>query len=107
MTLDLIDPALAGLNADRLARIPQYFDTYIDKGRLPCVAALVARGGQVAHLSFRGATEMGGSRAIDADTIYRIYSMTKPITSVASITRFSATSPNSRTRWCWAMMASW
>ena len=88
MTLDLIDPALAGLNADRLARIPQYFDTYIDKGRLPCVAALVARGGQVAHLSFRGATEMGGSRAIDADTIYRIYSMTKPITSVAAMMLF-------------------
>ena len=88
MTLDLIDPALAGLNAERLARIPQYFDTYIDKGRLPCVAALVARGGQVAHLSFRGATEMGGSRAIDADTIYRIYSMTKPITSVAAMMLF-------------------
>ena len=88
MTLDLIDPVLAGLNADRLARIPQYFDTYIDKGRLPCVAALVARGGQVAHLSFRGATEMGGSRAIDADTIYRIYSMTKPITSVAAMMLF-------------------
>jgi CubicO group peptidase (beta-lactamase class C family) len=88
MTIDLIDPALAGLNAERLARIPQYFDTYIDKGRLPCVAALVARGGQVAHLSFRGATEMGGSRAVDADTIYRIYSMTKPITSVAAMMLF-------------------
>lgn len=88
MTLDLIDPALAGLNADRLARIPQYFDTYIDKGRLPCVAALVARGGQVAHLSFRGATEMGGSRPVDENTIYRIYSMTKPITSVAAMMLF-------------------
>jgi CubicO group peptidase (beta-lactamase class C family) len=88
MTIEVIDPALAGLNAERLARIPQYFDTYIDKGRLPCVAALVARGGQVAHLSFRGATEMGGSRAVDADTIYRIYSMTKPITSVAAMMLF-------------------
>jgi CubicO group peptidase (beta-lactamase class C family) len=88
MTIEVIDPALAGLNAERLARIPQYFDTYIDKGRLPCVAALVARGGQVAHLSFRGATEMGGSRPVDADTIYRIYSMTKPITSVAAMMLF-------------------
>ncbi len=88
MSIELTDPALAGLNADRLARIPAYFDTYVDKGRLPCVAALVARGGQVAHLSFRGATEMGGSRPINENTIYRIYSMTKPITSVAAMMLF-------------------
>ncbi len=88
MDIEKTAPASAGLNADRLARIPAYFDTYIEKGKLPCVAALVARGGQVAHLSFRGATEMGGSRPIDENTIYRIYSMTKPITSVAAMMLF-------------------
>jgi CubicO group peptidase (beta-lactamase class C family) len=88
MDIEKTAPASAGLNADRLARIPAFFDTYIEKGRLPCVAALVARGGQVAHLSFRGATEMGGSRPIDENTIYRIYSMTKPITSVAAMMLF-------------------
>lgn len=88
MDIEKTAPASAGLNADRLARIPAYFDTYIEKGKLPCVAALVARGGQVAHLSFRAATEMGGSRPIDENTIYRIYSMTKPITSVAAMMLF-------------------
>lgn len=88
MDIEKTAPASAGLNADRLARIPAYFDTYIEKGKLPCVAALVARGGQVAHLSFRCATEMGGSRPIDENTIYRIYSMTKPITSVAAMMLF-------------------
>ncbi len=88
MTIELIDPADAGLNADRLARIPAFFDTYVSKGKLPCVAALVARGGQAAHLSFRGATEMGGSRPVDERTIYRIYSMTKPVTSVAAMMLF-------------------
>src|SRR3990167_7126509 len=88
MAIEVIDPVDAGMNAERLARIPAYFEGYVDKGKLPCVAALVARGGQVAHLSFRGATEMGGSRPVDENTIYRIYSMTKPITSVAAMILF-------------------
>ena len=87
-TIERIDPADAGLNAERLKRIPEFFQPYIDKQKLPCVAVLVARGGQVAHLSFQGATEMGGSRPIDENTIYRIYSMTKPITSVAAMMLF-------------------
>lgn len=86
--IETVDPAEAGLSAERLARIPRYFDAYIQKQKLPCAAILVARGGQVAHLSFQGATEMGGSRPIDENTIYRIYSMTKPITSVAAMMLF-------------------
>jgi CubicO group peptidase (beta-lactamase class C family) len=86
--IECVDPAETGLNAERLKRIPAFFDPYIEKQKLPCVAVLVARGGQVAHLSFQGATEMGGSRPIDEDTIYRIYSMTKPVTSVAAMMLF-------------------
>jgi CubicO group peptidase (beta-lactamase class C family) len=86
--IELVDPKEAGLSAERLARIPAYFEGYVEKQRLPCCAALVARGGQVAHLSFQGATEMGGKTPIGEDTIYRIYSMTKPITSVAAMMLF-------------------
>jgi CubicO group peptidase (beta-lactamase class C family) len=86
--IERVDPAEAGLNADRLKRIPAYFEGYIEKRKLPCCAVLVARGGQAAHLSFQGATEMGGARAIDENTIYRIYSMTKPVTSVAAMMLF-------------------
>ena len=88
MTIERVDPAEAGMNAEKLKRIPAYFDGYIEQKRLPCTAVLVARGGQVAHLSFQGATEMGGSRPIGEDTIYRIYSMTKPVTSVAAMMLF-------------------
>lgn len=88
MAIERIDPADAGLNAERLKRIPQYFDSYIQNRKLPCVAVLVARGGQVAHLSFQGSTEMGAGKPIGEDTIYRIYSMTKPITSVAAMMLF-------------------
>jgi CubicO group peptidase (beta-lactamase class C family) len=87
-TIERVDPAEVGLNAARLQRIPGYFDGYIERKKLPCVACLVARGGQVAHLSVQGATEMGGRRAIDEETIYRIYSMTKPVTSVAAMMLF-------------------
>jgi CubicO group peptidase (beta-lactamase class C family) len=83
-----VDPAAAGMNPERLRRIPSYFDSYIQKKKLPCCAVLVARGGQVAHLSFQGATEMGGGKSIGEDTIYRIYSMTKPVTSVAAMMLF-------------------
>ena len=88
MTIERVDPAEAGMNAEKLKRIPAYFDGYIEQKRLPCTAVLVARGGQVAHLSFQGATEMGGSTPIGEDTIYRIYSMTKPVTSVAAMMLF-------------------
>jgi CubicO group peptidase (beta-lactamase class C family) len=83
-----VDAAAAGMSAERLERIPAYFESYIKKQKLPCCAALVARGGQVAHLSFQGATEMGGAKPIGEDTIYRIYSMTKPVTSVAAMMLF-------------------
>lgn len=82
MGLSITTPEDVGLSSERLKRIPEYFKTYVDSSRLPCAAALVARGGQVAHLSMIGSTEMGGKQPIDEDTIYRIYSMTKPITSV-------------------------
>lgn len=86
--MELANPADVGLSAERLKRIPGFFQPYIDKGRLPCCACLVARGGEVAHLSFQGATEMGGRTPIGPDTIYRIYSMTKPVTSVAAMMLF-------------------
>jgi CubicO group peptidase (beta-lactamase class C family) len=86
--IERVDPGDVGLNAARLKRIPDYFEGYIAKQKLPCVACLVACGGKVAHLSFQGSTEMGGGRPIDEETIYRIYSMTKPITSAAAMMLF-------------------
>lgn len=88
MAIQTVDPSEVGLSAERLARIPEFFDSYVSGGRLPCCAALVARGGEVAHLSFQGSTTMGGSDPINEDTIYRIYSMTKPVTSVAAMMLF-------------------
>jgi CubicO group peptidase (beta-lactamase class C family) len=81
---DPTDPHEVGLNADRLAAMPAYFKTnYIDTGKVPCMGLLVSRGGEIAHESYTGSIEMGGKEPISAETIFRIYSMTKPITTLA------------------------
>ncbi|MAN47208.1 MAG: beta-lactamase family protein [Alphaproteobacteria bacterium] len=86
---DLTDPHDVGLNADRLDAIPEYFqEHYLDTGKLPCVATLVSRGGEVALEDYSGTTELGGGKPIGPDTIFRIYSMTKPVTSLAAMMLF-------------------
>ncbi|HPF22647.1 MAG: serine hydrolase domain-containing protein [Hyphomonas sp.] len=86
---DPTDPHEVGLNAERLAAIPAYFqEGYLDTGKLPCVATLISRNGEVALESYTGSTEMGGPTPIGPETIFRIYSMTKPITSLAAMILF-------------------
>ena len=62
-----------GFSQDRLNRLPEYFQPYLDANRLPCLAMLVSRHGEVAHLSFQGQQKMGEGAPIGMDTIYRIY----------------------------------
>lgn len=86
---DPTDPHEVGLNPDRLAAIPAFFKAnYLDTGKLPCMATLISRGGEVAHESYTGTTEMGAGEPIGPHTIFRIYSMTKPITSLAIMMLF-------------------
>ncbi len=86
---DPTDPHEVGLNSERLDAIPQYFKAnYLDSGKLPCMGLMISRGGQVAHESYTGTTAMGGSEPIGPQTIFRIYSMTKPITSLAIMMLF-------------------
>jgi CubicO group peptidase (beta-lactamase class C family) len=86
---DPTDPHEVGLNAERLAAIPDFFQAhYIDTGKLPCMALLVSRGGEVAHESYNGRTEMGAGQPIGPETILRIYSMTKPVTTLAIMMLF-------------------
>jgi CubicO group peptidase (beta-lactamase class C family) len=71
-----------GLSLDRLSRIPAFLAAnYVDKGRLPHAATLVARHGEVAHLSCIGEARPGVP--LTEDAIFRIASMTKPVTSLA------------------------
>ena len=78
-----IDPKEVGLSAERLARIDDHFRHYVDDGRLPGYTVAVARYGQVAYLATYGMRDVENAKPTTLDTIYRIYSMTKPITSLA------------------------
>ena len=74
----------AGLNADRLAHIDRFLqDRYVGPGRLPGAITLVQRRGKTAHFGVIGKADVARDKALSEDTIFRIYSMTKPITSVA------------------------
>ena len=78
-----------GFSRDRLARIPAYFDEhYIKPGKLAGVLTAVSRGGQLAAFECRGRRDVARDAPLTEDTIFRIYSMTKPIVSVALMTLY-------------------
>jgi CubicO group peptidase (beta-lactamase class C family) len=72
-----------GFSAERLARIDRHLQGYVDSGRLPCAQFLLARQGQVVHQSVIGQQDPERGVPLREDTVFRIYSMTKPVTSVA------------------------
>jgi CubicO group peptidase (beta-lactamase class C family) len=82
--LSTADPADVGMSADGLARIRPAMQAYIDDGRLAGVVTMVARQGQVVHWDAVGLRDLGASNdTLEPDDIFRIFSMTKPITSVS------------------------
>lgn len=80
-----VDPGEVGFDERRLQQIDAHFGRYVDDGRLPGWQAMVSRHGKVAHLSSSGLADRETGRAVEDDTIWRIYSMTKPVTSVAAM----------------------
>lgn len=79
----LSDPEAHGFDTRRLARIDTLLnERYIAPGRLPNAQLLIARDGEIVHFSHHGMAREGGG-PIDATSLFRIASMTKPITSIA------------------------
>jgi CubicO group peptidase (beta-lactamase class C family) len=79
------EPAELGFSAERLARIDRHFDRYVQDGRLAGWLVVVTRGGRVAHLAWSGRRDLESGAPVEPDTLWRIYSMTKPVTSVAAM----------------------
>lgn len=78
-------PAEVGLDADRLRRLETHFRRYVDDGRLVGWQMAIARHGRVAHTATYGHADAARSKPFSDDTIVRLYSMTKPLTSVAAM----------------------
>lgn len=79
------DPAEMGLDPSRLARLDRHFARYVDDGRLPGWTIVLGRRGRVVHSSSYGTADIESGRAVAPDTLFRVYSMTKPVTSVAAM----------------------
>jgi CubicO group peptidase (beta-lactamase class C family) len=80
-----VEPEEAGLDPQRLARLDSYLDGYVANGRHKGSLLVITRGGRIAHVSQRGHRDAAAGLPVELDTIWRIYSMTKPITSVAAM----------------------
>ncbi len=72
-----------GMSGERLARIDAYLESEVANDRLPGIIALAQRRGRVIHHSVHGKMDIAAQRPMQADTLFRIYSMTKPIVSLA------------------------
>ena len=80
-----VDPAEVGLDPQRMQRIDRHFARYVDDGRLPGWLVTVSRHGRLAHVSCYGSRDLEAGLPVETDTLWRIYSMTKPVTSVAAM----------------------
>lgn len=74
---------VAGFSEERLARIPRLLQSHIDEGMLPGALTLVWRHGEIAHKSLLGSIDLARGTVMREDAIFRLYSMTKPVTTVA------------------------
>ena len=81
--IECVVPESLGLSSARLGRISAYLKDYVESGKLPGYLVVVARRGQPVYLDRYGWRDVEARAPVEDDTIFRIYSMTKPITSVA------------------------
>jgi CubicO group peptidase (beta-lactamase class C family) len=79
-----VKPESVGLSSERLALIDTHLQkAYIEPGKIAGALTVVARRGEIAHFSSIGKMDLERDKPMEDDTIFRIYSMSKPITSVA------------------------
>jgi CubicO group peptidase (beta-lactamase class C family) len=80
-----VDPGEVGLDGKALDRLDQHLAHYVDEGRMPGFLVAVSRGGRVAHLTTHGRRDLAADLPVETDTLWRIYSMTKPVTAIAAL----------------------
>jgi len=99
-----------GFVADRLPRIVRHIERYVDEGKLPGVLCLVSRGGEEAFFHAYGLRDVERGEPMRRDTVVRLYSMTKPVASVALMMlyeegRFQLDDPVAKTIPAWRDLA--
>jgi CubicO group peptidase (beta-lactamase class C family) len=82
-TLPATDPEEVGLSAERLQRLDAFMLNAVAQQRIPGAVVLIMRDGEIAHHEAYGLADRDSGRTMRTDDIFRIYSMTKPVVSVA------------------------
>ena len=88
--LPMAAPEAVGVSAEHLERIRPVMQGYVDDGRIAGILTVVARRGKIIHFETVGMRDVENKKPIEADTIFRIHSMSKPITSVAVMMLYEA-----------------
>ena len=81
--METVSPEDVGFSSERLARVSELSRRYVDDGKLAGLVTMLSRGGKTFHFEAAGAMDVEAGKDMELDTIFRIYSMTKPITSAA------------------------
>lgn len=85
--LEMVTPESVGMDSAQLARVSEHLRTrYVEPQKIPGSITLVARGGEACYLDIQGHRDVARGTAMTEDSILRIYSMSKPITSLAMMT---------------------
>ena len=84
--LAVVEPATVGMSAEGLGKLSAAMQGFVDRGELAGVVTVVARHGKIAHFETFGMQDVATGAPMAKDTIFRIYSMTKPIAGVALMT---------------------
>jgi CubicO group peptidase (beta-lactamase class C family) len=86
--MEFVNPEEVGFSSERLSRITEYMQRHVNARKAVGFVTLVARRGKVVYLDKFGYQDISRNTPIKLDTIFRIYSMTKPITSIALMMLF-------------------
>lgn len=88
VTMNKLNPEELGFSRKKLSAINNMCQEFIDKGQIAGVSAIIKRNGQTAYRENMGYADIESKTPIKDDTIFRIYSMSKPLTVVAALTLF-------------------
>ncbi|WP_310540904.1 serine hydrolase domain-containing protein [Phenylobacterium sp.] len=77
-------PEKLGFSSERLGKLDAFLASrYVEQGKIPCAQVQISRRGELVHETLLGLADRERGKAVATDTLFRIYSMTKPVTSLA------------------------
>lgn len=83
--LDKAKPEEVGMSSKLLERVDAMTKSYVESGKVPGMMTMINRGGKIVHVSVAGKRGLDDKRRLRKNALFRIYSMTKPITAVAAM----------------------